>query len=222
MDLTSMAAAALDLAAAALAYAQDHAEDLAAQAGRHLALAGGALALAAAVSLPLAVWAARHGRWAGAVVGLFDSLRVVPSLAILFLALPVLGLGARPALVALTLLACPPILLNSLAGIRGVEPAVLEAARGMGLSAAQVLRRVELPLALPLILTGLRGASVELIASATLAAWIGGGGLGDFILRGFALGRRDIMLVGAVPVALLAIAAELTLGRAQRVAAAWS
>jgi osmoprotectant transport system permease protein len=214
-------AATLDLLSAALAYARDHAADLAAQTWRHVGLAGGALLVAALICVPAGVWIARHRRLAGPVIGLGSSLRVVPSLAILFLALPVLGLGARPALVALVLLACPPLLLNSYAGIRGVAPAVLDAARGMGMSPGQILRQVELPLALPLMLAGLRTATVELIASATLAAWIGGGGLGDFILRGFALGRPAIMLVGAVPVALMALAAELLLGRVQRRVVAW-
>jgi osmoprotectant transport system permease protein len=143
------------------------------------------------------------------VINGFNTLRVLPSLVILFLALPYLGLGFRPALVALTVLACPPILINTYAGIRSVYPATREAAFGIGMSSRQTLWRIELPLAYPVIITGVRIAAVEVIASATLAAFIAGGGLGEYITRGFALNEAKIMLVGAVAVALLALAAEL-------------
>src|SRR5690606_11388531 len=124
--------------------------------------------------------------------------------------------GFRPALFALTLLAFPPILINVYAGIRNVDSAVVEAAYGMGMLPSQVLRQIELPLALPAMLAGIRIAAVEVIASATLAAFIGGGGLGDFITRGFALLEPRIMLVGAIPVALLALFSEALFSSAQR------
>jgi osmoprotectant transport system permease protein len=150
------------------------------------------------------------------VINLFGAFRLVPSLAILFLALPYLGTGFRPALVALTVLAFPPTIINTYAGVRGVDRAVVEAAYGMGMAPSQVLRRVELPLAMPAIIAGIRIAAVEIISSATLAAFINGGGLGDFITLGFALFEPRIMLVGAVPVALLALVSEGTLGGLQR------
>jgi osmoprotectant transport system permease protein len=140
----------------------------------------------------------------------------VPSLAILFLALPYLGTGFRPALFALVVLAFPPIIINTYAGIRNVDRAVVEAAFGMGMEPNQVLRQVELPIALPAVIAGVRTAAVEVIASATLAAFIGGGGLGDFITRGFAVYEPRIMLVGAIPVALLALFSEGLLGGIQR------
>ena len=182
----------------------------------HLRLSLGALLIAIIVCVPLGIWIARQRRFAPFVVNAVGTLRVVPSLAVLFLALPFLGIGFRPALVALTLLACPPVLLNTFAGFRSVDAAVVEAARGMGMSSWQVLRQVEWPLALPVVIAGFRTAAVEVIASATLAAYIGGGGLGDYIQRGFTLLDPAILLVGALPVALLSLGAELSLGWVQR------
>jgi osmoprotectant transport system permease protein len=184
--------------------------------GRHLWLSAAALAISVLLCVPLGIWAARRAALAQPLINAVGALRIIPSLAVLFLALPYLGTGFGPALVALTLLALPPVLINTYAGLRGVDRAVVEAARGMGMAPAQVLSRVELPLALPAIVAGVRTAAVEVIASATLAAFIGGGGLGTFITRGFALFRPEIMLVGALPVALLALAAEGVLGGAQR------
>lgn len=183
---------------------------------RHLEFSGVALVLSVLLGLPLGVWVARRERAAQYVISLFGAIRLVPSLAILFLVLPYLGIGRTPALVALTVLAIPPVLINSYTGIRNVDRAVVEAARGMGMSPWQVLRQVELPLALPAMLAGVRIAAVEVISSATLAAFIGGGGLGDFITRGFALNESRIMLVGAVPVALLALLSEALFSSLQR------
>lgn len=175
---------------------------------QHLVLSFSALAIALLLCVPLGIWVAHRPRLAQGVMNSFNTLRILPSLVILFLALPYLGLGFRPALIALTVLACPPILINTYAGIRSVEPATLEAARGVGMSPWQALLRVELPLAMPVIITGVRIATVEVIASATLAAFIAGGGLGDYVLRGFALNEPAVMLVGAIAVALLALTAE--------------
>ncbi|MDR7522862.1 MAG: ABC transporter permease [Armatimonadota bacterium] len=185
--------------------------------GIHVRLSVLALGIAGVLSVPLGVYVARRRLLAPQVLGLFSGLRVVPSLAILFLAVPYLGLGFFPALVALIILACPPILINTEAGFRSVDPAVIEAARGMGMDARAVLWRVEVPLAAPVVVAGVRTAAVDVFASATLAAFIGGGGLGDFIARGFALFEPSVMLVGAIPVALLTLGAEAVLAGAQRV-----
>ncbi len=175
---------------------------------QHLALSSSAMGISLLVGLPLGIWIAHRAGVAQVVMNIFNAFRVVPSLAILFLALPYLGLGFLPSLVALTVLAFPPILINTYAGLRGVDPAIVEAAYGMGMASSQVLRQVEIPLAVPAVVAGIRVAAVEVISSATLASFIGGGGLGDFITRGFALYDVSIMLVGAVPVALLALASE--------------
>lgn len=182
----------------------------------HVRLSVLALLAGAAIGILLGVYAARRRPLAPHLLGLFSGLRVVPSLAILFLAVPYLGLGFLPALAALIVLACPPVLINTEAAFRGVDAAVLEAARGMGMSGRQVFWRVEVPLALPVVIAGTRTAAVDVFASATLAAFIGGGGLGEFIARGFALFDPAIMLVGALPVAALTLTAEAVLAGVQR------
>ncbi len=183
---------------------------------QHLDLSFSALAIGIVVALPLGIWIAHRASLAQVIINIFNALRVIPSLAILFLVLPYLGLGFLPALVALTILAFPPILINTYAGLRGVDPVVIESANGIGMDHIQVLFQVEIPLAAPAILGGIRTAGVEVISSATLAAFIGGGGLGDFITRGFALFDVSIMLVGAIPVAFLALISELLLSSLQR------
>jgi osmoprotectant transport system permease protein len=182
----------------------------------HLQLSLGALAIAMLFCIPLGIWVARNDLVAPYVMNAIGTLRVIPSLAILFLALPFLGIGFTPALFALTLLACPPILINTFVAFRGLDRAVLEAARGMGMSPWQILIQIEWPLALPVVIAGIRTAAVEVIASATLAAYIGAGGLGDYIQRGFNLRDTAILLVGALPVALLSLSAELLLGSLQK------
>ena len=175
---------------------------------QHLVLSAFAMGISLLIALPIGIWIAKRTRIAQVVINIFNGFRVVPSLAILFLALPYLGLGFFPSLVALTVLAFPPILINTYTGIRGVDAFIVEAAAGIGMTKNQVMTKVEIPMAIPAIVTGIRIASVEVISSATLASFIGGGGLGDFIVRGFALYDVPIMLVGAIPVALLALSSE--------------
>jgi osmoprotectant transport system permease protein len=206
----------LDLLSAAYAYALENSDRFTAALLRHLLLSGVALAASVALCVPLGIFIARRLALAQVVLTVVGTLRLIPSLAVLFLALPYLGLGLRPSLFALTLLALPPVLINTYAGIRNVEQPVVEAARGVGMAPGQVLRRVELPLALPAIITGVRIAAVEVIASATLASFINGGGLVEFIQIGFALNRPSVMLVGAIPVTALALAADGLFGLAQR------
>jgi osmoprotectant transport system permease protein len=184
----------------------------------HLRLSLTALAIALLICVPLGVWAAKRRIVAQSVINIANALRVVPSLAVLFLALPYLGIGFRPSLIALTVLACPPILINTYAGFRSVDRAVIEAAYGMGMAARQVLRSVEFPLALPVLIAGVRIAAIEVIASASLAAYIAGGGLGEFIQRGFAVNNLGITLAGTIPIALLALLADALLAGVQRAA----
>lgn len=206
------------MVAAAYAYALANRSMFWAAVATHVWLSLGAIAIGCGLCFPLGVYLARRRRFSIQMLGVFTSLRVIPSLAIMFLAVPYLGLGFTPALIALTILACPPILINTDAGIRQVDPAITEAARGMGMDARQAFWRVEIPLALPVVVAGVRTAAVDVFASATLAAFIGGGGLGDFIARGFALFDLPVMLVGAIPVAMLTLGAEGLLAGAQRVA----
>ena len=182
----------------------------------HLGLVGISLGVAILICLPLGVWTSRSRFATLTLMNIINGMRVVPSLAILFLVVPYLGLNATSAAVALIVLAMPPILINTDAAFRNLNPAILEAARGMGMTKAQVLFRVEVPLALPVVVTGIRTAAVEVIASATLAAFVGSGGLGIYIARGFAMYDYSILMVGAIPVALLTLIAESVLNMAQR------
>ncbi len=199
-----------------LAYAGSHGPELAQALVEHLLLVGVALGIGIAVCVPLGVWTSRSRAASLAVINGFSALRVVPSLAILFLAIPYFGLSFTSAAIALVILALPPILINTDAAYRSVEPAVKEAARGMGMTERQILWQVETPLALPVIVAGIRTATTEVIASATLAAFIGSGGLGLYVVRGFALYSIPILLVGAVPVALLTLFADVLLGGVER------
>src|SRR6266542_483924 len=138
------------------------------------------------------------------------------SLAVLALAMPLLGTGFLPSLVALTLIALPPILINTITGVREIDADIVDAARGMGMSGGDVLRKIELPLAVPVIFAGLRTAAVQVVSGAVLATFIGGGGLGDFITSGIAMMALPLLLVGAIPVTLLSIGADALFGALQR------
>jgi len=201
-------------------YLLEHPAEFLQKLATHLGLSGNALLVAFLLAFPLGVITARS-RWAAALVNnLVGAVRSIPSLAVMAVMLPIIGVGYRPALIALTILAFPPILLNTQAGFQSVSPSVVEAARGMGLSRTQLLRSIQLPLALPIILAGIRTAAVEVMASATLGAIIGAGGLGEYIFAGLSLGSSytHLMVIGALPIALLALMADTMLYRLERVA----
>jgi osmoprotectant transport system permease protein len=185
----------------------------------HLWLTGAAMLLAAGIAIPAGVWLTRSPRWAGPVIGIANVLQTIPSLAMFGFLLPLPWLGeraARIAIAALTAYALLPILRNTYAGIRGIEPAVLEAAEAIGLTGRQRLFKVELPLAASFILAGLRTATVTCVGIATIAAAVGAGGLGELIFRGVASIDNRLVLAGAVPAALLALAADGLLGLFER------
>ena len=175
------------------------------------------LAIGVMICVPLGIAASRSRLVSLSAINAVGTARAIPSIAVLFLAVPFLGFRFQAALVALTILACPPILVNTSAGFSGVEPAIVEAARGMGMSAWQVLRQIELPLALPVVMAGIRTAGLEVIASAILATFIGGGGLGDIITQGLSNGQIEVLLAGAIPVALMALCAEVLFSGVQRI-----
>jgi osmoprotectant transport system permease protein len=190
--------------------------DFIAHLGTHVALSAAALVVALAIGIPLAGLTADRPLPRGLVLALAGGLRVIPSLAILTLAIPVFGLGFGSALLALVVLALPPIVVNTDVGLRAVPAATLEAARGTGMTERQIGTRVRWPLALPVVAVGVRTATVEVIASATLAAFIGGGGLGDYIVGGLQTSDMNELILGAVSVAVLALLADTALGFAQR------
>ncbi|GAA1234711.1 MULTISPECIES: ABC transporter permease [Streptomyces] len=185
----------------------------------HLYFSGVTLAVSCLIALPLALWLGHIGKGGGLAVNISNAGRAVPTLAVLvLLTLTPLGRhGDLPTFIALVLFAVPPLLTNAYIGMREVDRAVVEAARGMGMSGGQVFRRVELPLAYPMVMTGVRLAAVQVIATATLAAMAGKGGLGRIITAGFNLQDTPQVVAGAVLVALLALLVEGVLAGAGRV-----
>ena len=171
----------------------------------HLVLSGLAIGIGCLIAVPLGLFIGHTGRGAGAVVALGNLGRAVPSYAMLVIFVPLLGIGFWNALAALVLLSIPPILTNSYAGLQGVDRDMVEAGRGMGMRERQILGRVEVPIALPVIIAGVRIAAVQVVATATLAALVGGGALGRFIVDGFALRDTAMLVGGAVLVAILAV-----------------
>ena len=189
-----------------------------AETGTHLVLVGISVGLATAIGVPLGIVLTRRPAWSRLVLGTASVVQTIPSLALFGLLIPVrwLGVSARTALVALTLYGLLPILRNTVTGIQGVDPAIREAGRGMGMTDLQLLVRVELPLAASVILAGVRVATVVGIGVATIAPAIGAGGLGVFIFRGVAMADNRTILAGALPAALLAVAADAALGALER------
>ncbi|MGY1724600.1 ABC transporter permease [Blastococcus sp. SYSU DS0533] len=178
----------------------------------HLAVSGVAVLAALALALPLGIALGTSGRGGGAVVVLSNVSRAVPTLALLTLfAVSPIGFGNRATAIALAVFAFPPILTNTYVGFRGVDGDVREAARAMGMTRGQVLRRVELPLALPLVMTGVRTAAVQVVATAGLAALVGGGGLGRVVNLGFGQQDYGLIIAGAIVIAALALLTELVL-----------
>lgn len=184
---------------------------------QHIVLSLVALLVAVAIAMPVAIMIRNTRVGALIAINVGNVGRAVPSLAILALALPFFGIGFWPALVALTALAIPPILINASTGLREVDKGVIGAARGMGLSGSQILTRIQLPIAAPVIFAGIRTSAVQTVASATLATFIGGGGLGDLIVEGYSRRGPEILLAGALAVAILAIITEIGFGALERV-----
>ncbi len=187
------------------AYFQDNSGRFWGMLGAHIRISLLALGFAALIGISAGFLCVRWKKTQKFITGMFSVLRVVPSLAILLLMVPLMGTGTAPAVVALVLLAVPPILMNTVAGLEGVPPFMLETAEGVGMNPSQVWTKVRFPLAMPLILTGLKTAAVEIVASATLASKIGAGGLGDLIFAGIGLFKTELLLIGGVSVALLSL-----------------
>jgi osmoprotectant transport system permease protein len=185
----------------------------------HLWLTGAAMLFATAIAVPLGVWLTRRPGWARPVIGVANVLQTIPSLAMFGFLLPLPWLGeraARVAIVALTAYALLPILRNTYAGIRGIDPSLLSVAEAMGLTNQQRFLKVELPLAASFILAGMRTATVTCVGIATIAAAVGAGGLGELIFRGVASINNELILAGAIPAALLALACDGALGLMER------
>jgi osmoprotectant transport system permease protein len=183
---------------------------------QHILLSVVALVIGIAIALSVALAIRNTSLGAALAVNVGNIGRAVPSLAILALCQPFLGFGFDTALVALTALAIPPILINASTGLREVSRDVIDAARGMGLSGGQILTRIQVPIAAPVIFAGIRTSAVQVVASATLATFIGGGGLGELIVEGTQLNDTPILLAGSLSVAVLAIITEVGFGALER------
>lgn len=197
-------------------FVQEQSDKLLVQTVEHLGLTCISLLVAVLIGMPLGILITRRRNLASAVLGFTGALQTIPSIALLGFMIPILGIGIVPAIVALFLYALLPIVRNTYTGIEEVSNTVKEAAKGMGMSDMQVLVKVELPLALPVIFAGIRTATVINVGVATLAAYIAAGGLGEFIFGGIALNNTTMILAGAIPSAVLAIALDFLLGRLQR------
>lgn len=189
-----------------LEFASERFDELVFRTGQHLVLTGVSTGLAIAIGLPLGILASTKRWLRSTVLGTIGIFQTVPSLAMLAILLTLVGkIGVAPAIIALTIYALLPIVRNTVTGIDGVPPEMVEAARGIGMTRAQQLRMVQLPLAMPVIIAGIRTAAVVGVGIATLSAFIGAGGLGQFINRGMALSNNQLILLGAIPSALLAV-----------------
>jgi osmoprotectant transport system permease protein len=196
-----------------------HANEILQATIEHVWLVGATMVLAVAIGVPLGIIVARRPWLSKPILGSANVAETIPSLALLGFLLPIPWLGDRAdrlTITALTLYALLPIIRNTVAGITGVDPAVREAARGMGLTGRQILFQVELPLSISTILAGVRVATVLTIGIATIAAAVGAGGLGEFIFRGLAMVNDQLILAGAIPAAILALGADFLLSVMER------
>lgn len=184
----------------------------------HIGMSFLALFISIAIGIPAGFFCVRFRHSQKWIMSLFQILRIIPSLAVLLLLIPVMGVGVRPALTALVILAVPPIMLNTVAGLSDVPDFMLETALGCGMRDGQVWQKIQFPLAMPLMLTGVKTALIEIIASATLAAKIGAGGLGGIIFTGLGLNRFDLLFIGGISVAVLSVCAGLLIDLLDRVA----
>jgi osmoprotectant transport system permease protein len=181
----------------------------------HIEISLAAIVTSMIIAVPLGILCARNSKVSYTAITIFNTLRIIPSLAVLVIVLPILGTGFLPALFALILLAIPPILINTYLGFKNIAASVIECAEGMGMDAKAILFKVELPLAIPLLIMGVRTSAIEVIASATLASYIGAGGLGDFIFTGIGMNDFRILLIGGISVALLSVLTEISLALVQ-------
>jgi osmoprotectant transport system permease protein len=192
-----------------IAWLVDNRQSFEAAAGRHVVLSATALAAAIAIALPLALMLVRWHRLANVAITSVNVLRTIPSLALLAAMLPLVGTGFLPSAIALTLYGLPAILINSYTALREIDADVIEAGLGQGMTGRQILGRIRIPLALPVVFAGIRTAAVQIVSAATLAAFIGGGGLGELITAGMGTLNIPQLMLGGLAVAALAVMTEL-------------
>jgi osmoprotectant transport system permease protein len=187
--------------------------------GQHLFLVGVALAIGVIVAVPLGIILTRIPRWAAPIIAVVSVIQTIPSLVFFALLIPIPligGIGVQPALLVLSLYSLLPILRNTYVGVRSVDPALLDASRGQGMTSWEILYMVELPLSAPIIVAGIRLAAIYLVSWATIAALIGAGGLGGLIFSGLDSEDTNLLLAGAIPTALLALVVGFVFGQVRR------
>ncbi len=182
----------------------------------HLQITAMSISFAVMIGVPTGIIITRKRKIANLVLGFANVFQTLPSLALFGLIIPILGIGYKPSVFVLFLYALLPIIKNTYLGITGVDPAVIDAGKGMGMTSYQVLRMVEVPLSLPVIMGGIRISTVINIGTATLAALIGAGGLGDMIFKGISLNNSSMILAGAIPTAILALTVDALLGKVEK------
>ncbi len=183
---------------------------------QHIQITGMAVLLAIFVGIPLGIFITRYQKSSNLVLGIANVFQTIPSLALFGLVIPFLGIGLKPTVFVLFLYALLPIIKNTYIGISNVEASTIEAGKGMGMTGLQILTMVEVPLALPVIMGGIRISTVINIGTATIAALIGAGGLGDYIFKGISMNNNNYILAGAIPTALLALLADAILGYVEK------
>ncbi len=184
--------------------------------GQHLILVGVALASGIIVAVPLGIILTRFPRWSSPIIAVVSIIQTIPSLVFFALLIPIIGIGLQPALLVLFLYSLLPILRNTYIGVRSVDPTLLDASRGQGMTSWEILYMVELPLSAPIIVAGIRLAAIYLVSWATIAALIGAGGLGDLIFSGIDSENTNLLLAGAIPTALLALIIGFVFGQVRR------
>lgn len=194
-------------------YFSQHTEEYFQLVAEHIGISLISVGIALLIGVPLGIFCSKNAVVQMIFERFFGLLRIVPSLAILLLCIPVMGTGVKPAVLALTILAVPPVLMNTTQAFIGLNKSVIEAAVGMGMSGSRIFFTVKVPLAFPVMFAGIRTAVIEVIASATLASYIGAGGLGNIIFTGLGLMRTDLLYIGGISVALLSLLSGLLLDR---------
>ncbi|KRM03829.1 ABC transporter permease [Lentilactobacillus farraginis] len=200
-----------------MSFIETYGGQLLAKTWQHLYISGISLILGVLVAVPLGVALTRTKRLSTVVISIASMLQTIPALALLAFMIPLFGIGGVPAIIALFIYSLLPILRNTYLGIEKVDPTLIDAAKGMGLTSWQSIIKVELPLAAPVIMAGIRLSATYVIAWAALASYIGAGGLGDFIFNGLNLYRTDLILGGSVPVILLALVVDWLLSKLESI-----
>jgi len=185
---------------------------------QHLGYTALTLLIASAIAIPLGLWIGHTGRFRSLAIGLAGALRALPTLGVLTLIVLISGIGLMPPIIALVILAIPPLLAGSYSGLESVDRNTIDAARAMGMTEGQILRKVEIPLAAPLLIGGIRSAALQVIATATVAAYVALGGLGRYLFDGIALRDTPKMLVGAVLVIMIALVFDAVFAVIQKLA----